>query len=87
MTQASLENVRQQIDANNYEMVNILTQQMGTVITPLMENTNNACNALAVQIGRLNRTLGVVAPEGNQNANQGPRVKDPPQSDQPQGQN
>lgn len=38
---------------------------MGVIITPPMENTNNACKALVVQMARLDQVLGIVAQDNN----------------------
>jgi len=42
---------RQQIDESNHEMVNLLTQQIGTEFNPLVQNTNQGYQALATQMG------------------------------------
>ena len=55
----SLASFRQQMDESNHEMVHMFTQQMGAVITPIMEMTNNTCNALARQMARLNQAIGI----------------------------
>ena len=47
------------MDESNHEMVHMFTQQMGAVITPIMEMTNNTCNALARQMARLNQAIGI----------------------------
>lgn len=32
--------MRQQMDESNHDMINTLTQQMGTIFNPLIQNTN-----------------------------------------------
>ena len=44
---------RQQMDESNHEMVNLLTQQIGTVFNPLIQTTNQGYQALATQMGRI----------------------------------
>ncbi|WJX53646.1 hypothetical protein P8452_39618 [Trifolium repens] len=41
------------MDESNHDMVNILTQQIGTVINPLIQNTNDSYQMLAYQMGRI----------------------------------
>ena len=57
-TQQNLATVRQQMDESNHDMVHMITQQMNTVIQPLIESTNNTCNTLARQVGHLTEVLG-----------------------------
>lgn len=45
--------LRQQMDESNHEMVNLLTQQIGIVFNPLIQNVNQSYQALAIQIGRI----------------------------------
>lgn len=45
--------LRQHMDESNLEMVNTLTQQMGTIFNPLITNTNQTYELLANQIGRI----------------------------------
>lgn len=42
--------MRQQIDESNLELVNTLTQQMGTILSPLITNTNQTYELLAKQM-------------------------------------
>ena len=44
---------RQQTDESNHEMVNLLTQQIGTMFNPLIQSTNQSYQALATQMGRI----------------------------------
>jgi hypothetical protein len=39
------------MDESNHEMVNLLTQQIGTVFNPLIRDTNQSYLALATQMG------------------------------------
>jgi hypothetical protein len=49
----SLNSLRKQMDENNHEMVNMLTQQIVTVFNPLIQNTNQSYQALVTQMGRI----------------------------------
>ena len=41
------------MDESNHEMVNLLTQQIGTVFNPLIRDTNRSYQALTTQMGRI----------------------------------
>jgi hypothetical protein len=45
--------MRQQMDDSNHDMVNMLTQQIGTMFNPLIQNTNQSYQVLATQMGRI----------------------------------
>ena len=45
--------LRQQMEDSNHEMVNMLTQQIGTVFYPLIRDTHNSYLALLDQMGRI----------------------------------
>jgi len=45
--------LNQQMEESNHEMVNLLTQKIGTVYNPLIQNTNQSYQALATQMGRI----------------------------------
>ncbi|MCI13231.1 hypothetical protein A2U01_0034347, partial [Trifolium medium] len=47
---SSVLSLRQQMDESNHEMVNTLTQQLGTVFNPLINNTNDSYQILANQM-------------------------------------
>ena len=51
LTTDSMRSLRQQIDESNHEMVNLLTQQIGTMFNPLIQDTNRSYKALATQWG------------------------------------
>ena len=53
LTTKSMMLFRQQINKSNHEMVNLLTQQIGTVFNPLIQNTNQGYYALTTQMGRI----------------------------------
>jgi len=53
LTNASLVALRQLMEDSNHEMVNILTQQIGTVFNPLIRDTHNTYLALSDQMGRI----------------------------------
>ncbi|XP_045822090.1 uncharacterized protein LOC123914975 [Trifolium pratense] len=52
---------RQQMDESNHEMVNTLTSQLGTILNPLINNTNNNYQLLAHQMGRIADFFGTPA--------------------------
>ena len=43
----SIRSLRQQMDENNHGMVNFLTQQIGTMFNPFIQDTNRSYQALA----------------------------------------
>jgi hypothetical protein len=47
LTNASMMALREQMDEANHEMANLVTQQMGAVINPLIRDTNNSYQALS----------------------------------------
>ncbi|KAH1252502.1 hypothetical protein GmHk_04G009456 [Glycine max] len=53
LTNTSVLSLRQQMDESNHDMVNMLTQQIGTVINPLIQNTNDSYQTLTNQISRI----------------------------------
>jgi len=53
LTTDSMNLLRQQMDESNYEMVNLLTQQIGVVFNPLIRDTNQSYQALTTQMGRI----------------------------------
>jgi hypothetical protein len=55
---ASLVALRQQMEDNNHERVNMVTQQIGTVIHPLIRDTNNSYQALSAQMERIANFFG-----------------------------
>jgi len=58
LTNASLAAVRQQMEDSNHEMVNQVTQQIGTIINPLIRDTNNSYQALSAQMERIANFFG-----------------------------
>jgi len=44
---------RQQMDESNHEMVNLSTQQFGTLFNPLIQNMNQVYQSLTTQMGRI----------------------------------
>ena len=42
LTNTSVLSLRQQMDESNHDMVNMLTQQIGTVINPIIQKTNDS---------------------------------------------
>jgi hypothetical protein len=53
LTTDSMNVLRQQMDESNHEMVNLLTQQIGTMFNPLIRETNRSYQALTTQMGRI----------------------------------
>ncbi|KAK2422828.1 hypothetical protein QL285_033329 [Trifolium repens] len=53
LTNNALNALRQQMDESNHDMVNMLTQQIGIVFNPLIQNTNQSYQLLANQMGRI----------------------------------
>ena len=53
LTTDSMNLLRQQMDESNHEMVNLLTQQIGTVFNPLIRDTNRSYQTLTTQMGRI----------------------------------
>jgi hypothetical protein len=65
LTNTSMLSLRQQMDESNHEMVNMLTQQIGTVFNPLIQTTNDSYQLLANQMGRMTDFFGAPnAPNG-----------------------
>ncbi|KEH41558.1 hypothetical protein MTR_1g052285 [Medicago truncatula] len=75
LTNASLSALRQQMEETNHEMVNLVTQHVGTVINPLIGDTNNSYQPLSLQMERIANFLGaplvrVIPATQNANARQ-----------------
>jgi hypothetical protein len=63
LTNTSILSLRQQMDESNHEMVNTLTQQLGIVINPLIQNTNDSYQMLTNQMSQIADFFG--APHNN----------------------
>jgi hypothetical protein len=63
LTNTSILSLRQQMDESNHEMVNTLTQQLGIVINPLIQNTNDSYQMLTNQMSQIADFFG--APQSN----------------------
>ncbi|PNX68809.1 hypothetical protein L195_g056372, partial [Trifolium pratense] len=61
LTNETMMSFRQQMDESNHEMVNTLTSQLGTILNPLINNTNNNYQLLAHQMGRIADFFGTPA--------------------------
>jgi len=61
LTNASLNALRQQMEETNHEMVNLVTQQVGAVINPLIRDTNKSYQAMSVQMERMADLFGAPA--------------------------
>ena len=70
-TNESLATFRQQLEESHHELVNMLTHQMATVITPIIESNNTRYEQLARQVNRIASIVDNVAEPINQ-----PRVGD-----------
>ncbi|AES69616.1 hypothetical protein MTR_3g032260 [Medicago truncatula] len=58
LTNASMNALRQTMADINHDMVNMVTQQVTTVINHLIQETNNSYQALSQQMGRIADFLG-----------------------------
>ncbi|WJX26814.1 hypothetical protein P8452_15690 [Trifolium repens] len=58
------------MDESNHDMVNLLTQQIGTVFNPLIQNTNDSYQMLAYQMGRIADFFGTPTPQTQPRINQ-----------------
>src|SRR3954470_1888326 len=74
LSTTSILSIRQQMDESNHEMVNALTQQMGTVFTPMINNTNQSYKILAGQMARIADFFGA-PPQPNLLTTQGSNVR------------
>ena len=63
-TVESLATFRQQLKESHHDLVNMLTQQMATIFTLLIESTNTRYDQLARQV---NRIAGIVNVDENPN--------------------
>ena len=63
LTNYSLQAVRQVVDDSNHDMVNMMTQQIGNAINPLINHTNNSNQQLATQMGRIADFFGGPQPQ------------------------
>jgi hypothetical protein len=61
----SMTALRQQMDESNHDMVNALTQQIGTIFNPMLQTTNDSYMLLANQMGRMADFFG--APDAPNN--------------------
>lgn len=50
--------LRQQIDESTHEMVYMLTQKMGTIFNPLIQNATQTNQQLAAQMARITNLFG-----------------------------
>lgn len=57
-TSSSVAILRQQMDKSNHEMVHMLTQQIGAVLRPLIQNSTQSYQQLATQMTRIGDFLG-----------------------------
>ena len=52
-TNESLATFRQQLEESHHELMNVLTHQMATAITPLLESNNTRYEQLAWQLNQI----------------------------------
>jgi len=75
LTNASLMALRQQMEDTNHEMVNMLTQQIGMVFNPLIQQTHNSYQTLTDQMGRIADFFGPpLVPNRSMPQNQNQRI-------------
>ena len=75
LSNASLMVLRQQMEDTNHKMVNMLTQQIGTMFNPLIKQTHNSYQTLTDQMGRIADLFGAPPTQNRpmpQNQNQRP---------------
>ncbi|MED6223727.1 hypothetical protein PIB30_076956, partial [Stylosanthes scabra] len=65
-TLESLAVFRQQIEESHHDLVNFLTQQMATVLTPIIENNNARIEQVAHQVNELVENINPQPPPRNQ---------------------
>lgn len=58
LTTNSMLSIRQQINESNHVMINMLTQQIGMVFNPLIQNNNQSYQLLVNQMGRIAKFFG-----------------------------
>src|ERR1044072_3838852 len=63
LTNYSLQAFRQVVDDRNHDMDNMMTQLIDNVINPLIDHTNNSCQQLATQMGRIADFFGGPQPQ------------------------
>ncbi|WJX62943.1 hypothetical protein P8452_47885 [Trifolium repens] len=66
LTNNSMNALRQQMDESNHDMVNALTQQIGTVFNPVLQTANDNYLLLANQMGRMADFFGAPDAPNNQ---------------------
>jgi len=58
LTNNSLAALRQQMEESNHEMVNMVTQKIGTIINSLIRDTNTSYQVLSAQMERIANYFG-----------------------------
>ncbi|WJX12400.1 hypothetical protein P8452_02908 [Trifolium repens] len=66
LTNNSMNVLRQQMDESNHDMVNALTQQIGTIFNPVLQTANDNYLLLANQMGRMADFFGAPDAPNNQ---------------------
>ena len=65
LTNASMAAIRQTMEETNHDMVNMMTQQIGTVINPLIRDTNTSYQRLSDQMERIANFFGAPPIQNN----------------------
>lgn len=72
-TSSSIVVMRQQTDESNHEIVHMLTQKMGTILSPLIQDSMQSYQQLATQMIRIGFFLGTPRAQVRQNPTPPPR--------------
>ena len=65
------------MNERNHEMVHMLTQQMGTILRPLIQDSTQSYQQLATQMTRIGDFLGAPRAQVRQNLTPLPRIETP----------
>lgn len=57
-TSSSVTVMSQQMNESNHEMIHMMTQQMGTILRPLIQDSNQSYQQLTTQMTRIGDFLG-----------------------------
>ncbi|XP_050898411.1 uncharacterized protein LOC127105285 [Lathyrus oleraceus] len=69
--------MRQQMDESNHEIVHMLTQQIGTILRPLIQDSTQSYQQLETQMTRIRDFLGVPRAPVRQNPTPPPQPETP----------
>lgn len=76
-TSSSIVVMRQQMDESNHEMVHMLTQQTGTILRPLIQDSTQSYQQLATQMTRIGYFWGAPRAQVRHNPTLPPRPETP----------